>query len=144
MALLNILKYPEEKLKNPSEAVVKFDNKLVKLINDMFETMYINNAIGLAATQVDIHKQLITIDISNSKIVLVNPVLLEVSGKAYPEEACLSIPNIVDIVVRSKNIYIGAFDVKGYMYRIKAKGILAICIQHEVEHLVGLLTIYKC
>ncbi|WP_099336779.1 peptide deformylase [Candidatus Tremblaya phenacola] len=143
MVLLNILKYPDEKLKNPSETVVKFDNNIVKLINDMFETMYFNKAIGLAATQVDIHKQLIVIESSKTKVVLVNPVLLEGSGKDYSEEACLSIPNIVGFVVRTKSICIGTFDVKGYMYRIKANGILSICIQHEVEHLFGFLNIYR-
>lgn len=151
MALLNILKYPDEKLRKAAEPVVKFDNNIFKILNDMFETMYFNNAIGLAATQVDIHKQIIVIDISkpnieakpnkNSKLVLVNPEILEGSGKTYSEESCLSIPNFVALVVRSKSIYISAFDEKGYAYRIRTNGILSICIQHEIEHLFGNLII---
>jgi peptide deformylase len=120
--------------------VARVDDKIQNLIKDMADTMYAAPGIGLAATQVDVHQRIIVIDISETRDqlrVLVNPELLEVSGEADCEEGCLSVPGIFEKVRRAQTIKVQAWDARGEIQTIEAEGLLAACIQHEMDHLVG-------
>ncbi|MDR3427562.1 peptide deformylase [Silvimonas sp.] len=146
MAILNILHYPDERLHTIAKPVTVFDAKLQQLINDMAETMYAAPGIGLAATQVNEHERLIVIDISESKddlIVLINPRILEMDGKTKSEEGCLSVPGIYEEVDRAEHIKVSAQDRNGKEISIDASGLLAVCIQHEMDHLEGKIFVEK-
>ncbi|WP_283147789.1 peptide deformylase [Silvimonas soli] len=146
MAILNILHYPDERLHTIAKPVTVFDAKLQQLINDMAETMYAAPGIGLAATQVNVHERLIVIDISESKddlIVLINPRILEMDGKTKSEEGCLSVPGIYEEVDRAEHIKVSAQDRNGKEISIDASGLLAVCIQHEMDHLEGKIFVEK-
>lgn len=140
MAVLNILRYPDARLHKVAAPVTVFDEALRTLVADMAETMYSAPGIGLAATQVDVHKQLIVVDVSerrDSLIVLVNPVILESSGVSDIEEGCLSVPGIYDVVERAERVKVRAYDRNGNPFTLEAQGLLAVCIQHEMDHLKG-------
>ncbi len=140
MALLTILEYPDPRLKTKAAAVTAFTPDLKKLADDMAETMYKAPGIGLAATQVNVHKRLVVIDITeerNDLHVFVNPVITQKEGEAYGEEGCLSVPGIYDDIKRAERITVKAFDVSGKPFELKADGLLAVCIQHELDHLEG-------
>ena len=140
MALLNILRYPDARLHKSAVPVTVFDEGLKKLVRDMAETMYAAPGVGLAASQVDVHKQVIVIDVSerhDSLVVLVNPEIVDASGVSDIEEGCLSVPGVYDIVERAERVKVRAFDQNGNPFTLEAQGLLAVCIQHEMDHLKG-------
>lgn len=140
MAVLPILRYPDPRLYKVAARVPRVDDKIRKLIKDMADTMYAAPGIGLAATQLDIHQRVIVIDISETRDqlrALVNPELLEATGEADCEEGCLSVPGIYEKVRRAQHIRVRARDAQGELQTFEAEGLLAVCIQHEMDHLVG-------
>jgi peptide deformylase len=140
MALLNILRYPDARLHKVAAPVTVFDEALKKLVADMAETMYAAPGIGLAATQVDVHKQVIVVDVSerrDSLVVLVNPEIVESTGVSDIEEGCLSVPGIYELVERAERVKVRAYDQNGNAFTLEAQGLLAVCIQHEMDHLLG-------
>ena len=140
MALLNILRYPDARLHKIAVAVTVFDDQLKQLVADMAQTMYEAPGIGLAATQVDVHKQLIVIDVSerrDSLVVLINPEIVDASGVSDIEEGCLSVPGIYDTLERAERVKVRAYDQNGKLFTLEAQGLLAVCIQHEMDHLKG-------
>ena len=141
MSLLPILCYPDPKLNTVAKSVQAVDARIKQLVADMRETMYEANGIGLAATQVDVHERLIVIDVSENRdqpLVLINPEITWASAeKQLNEEGCLSVPGIYDGVERSSSIKVTALDEQGKSRTIEAEGILAVCIQHEMDHLLG-------
>jgi peptide deformylase len=142
MALRTILEFPDPRLRTRAEPVTRFDSALGTLVDDMLETMYAAPGIGLAATQVDVHKRLIVIDLSeehNEPLVLINPEILARDGEAQTEEGCLSVPGIFDEVKRAAKIRVRARDRNGESFEHDYEGVLAVCIQHEMDHLEGRL-----
>jgi peptide deformylase len=144
MALLTILEFPDSRLRTIAQPVApaEIDADLRRLIDDMFETMYAAPGIGLAATQVDVHKRLLVIDISEDKsapLCLINPEILQKTGSATAEEGCLSVPEIYEPVERAEQIRVRALDRNGKTIEFEAQGLLAVCIQHEMDHLEGKL-----
>jgi peptide deformylase len=140
MALLNILRYPDARLHKLAAPVTVFDESLKQLVADMAETMYAAPGIGLAASQVDVHKQVIAIDVSerrDSLVVLINPEILDASGVSDIEEGCLSVPGIYDTLERAERVKVRACDANGNTFTLEAQGLLAVCIQHEMDHLKG-------
>ena len=140
MALLNILRYPDARLHKVAVPVTVFDDSLKRLVADMAETMYTAPGIGLAATQVDVHKQLIVIDVSerrDSLVVLINPEIVDASGVSDIEEGCLSVPGIYETLERAERVKVRAYDQNGNPFTLEAQGLLAVCIQHEMDHLKG-------
>jgi len=140
MAVLNILRYPDVRLHKVAASVTVFDEALKKLVADMAETMYAAPGIGLAATQVDVHKQVIVVDVSerrDSLVVLVNPEIVEAVGVSDIEEGCLSVPSIYELVERAERVKVRAYDQNGTAFTLEAQGLLAVCIQHEMDHLKG-------
>jgi peptide deformylase len=140
MAILNILRYPDARLHKVAAPVTVFDGSLKKLVADMTETMYAAPGIGLAATQVDVHKQVIVVDVSerrDSLVVLVNPEILESTGESDIEEGCLSLPGIYELVPRAERVKVRAYDQNGNPFTLEAQGLLSVCIQHEMDHLQG-------
>lgn len=142
MALLPILEFPDPRLRTRAQPVEHVDAALRKLIDDMFETMYAAPGIGLAATQVNVPKRLLVIDVSerrNEPLVLINPEIASREGVEETEEGCLSVPGVYDKVTRAERIRMRALDRDGKQVEIDADGLLAVCIQHEVDHLDGKL-----
>ncbi len=141
MALLPILHYPDPRLKKVAKPVTHVDDRIRKLVKDMAETMYAAPGVGLAATQVDVHERVIVIDTSETKDqlrVFINPQVLTASPvKTLNEEGCLSVPDIYEKVTRPESVTIRALDEKGRAFEIEARGLLAVCIQHEIDHLNG-------
>jgi peptide deformylase len=140
MALLNILRYPDARLHKIAVPVTVFDDQLKQLVADLAQTMYEAPGIGLAATQVDVHKQLIVIDVSerrDSLVVLINPEIVDASGVSDIEEGCLSVPGIYDTLERAERVKVRAYDQNGKLFTLEAQGLLAVCIQHEMDHLKG-------
>jgi peptide deformylase len=142
MAKLDILHYPDPRLRTVAKAVENVDDEVRTLVDDMFETMYAAPGIGLAATQVNVHQQVIVIDISEEKdqpLCLINPMILKADGIEEYEEGCLSVPGVYDRVRRAETIEVRALDRDGNAFEMHADGLLAICIQHEMDHLKGKL-----
>jgi len=140
MALLPILEYPDPRLKKVATPVAAVTADIRKLVRDMADTMYAAPGVGLAATQVDVHKRVIVIDISEGKDelrVFINPELLSAEGQAECEEGCLSVPGYYDKVTRAARIRVRALDEHGETFEHDAEGMLAVCIQHEMDHLEG-------
>ncbi|SUA63252.1 peptide deformylase [Oligella urethralis] len=141
MAILSILKYPDPRLHKIAKPVQEVDDRVRQIVKDMTETMYDAQGIGLAATQVDIHERIVVIDISeerNDLLVLINPQITARSDdKTVFEEGCLSVPGIYDKVERTSEITVEALNEQGEKFSLEADGLLAICIQHELDHLVG-------
>ncbi len=140
MALLPILRFPDVRLKKVAAPVAKIDESIRQLAADMAETMYEAPGIGLAATQVDVHRRVVVIDISEEKNqlrVLVNPEVVRCDGFAIGEEGCLSVPGIYDKVERAERVTVKYLDLDGQAQTLEADGLLAVCIQHEIDHLNG-------
>lgn len=144
MALLNILRFPDARLRSQAKLVENFDSDLKQLVDDMLQTMYEGRGIGLAATQVNIAKKIITIDISddqNEPLVLINPEVLHKEGKVKSTEGCLSVPGIYENVNRAALVKVKAYNKDGQTFEIETGGLLGRCIQHEFDHLNGKLFI---
>jgi peptide deformylase len=142
MSLLKILEFPDPRLRTVADSVIVFDEDLKSQVANMFETMYQAPGIGLAATQVDYHQRLIVIDVSvekNQPLVLINPEITARSGDQIMEEGCLSVPEIYAEVPRAAEISVKAVDVDGKEFELEAQELLAVCIQHEMDHLNGKL-----
>lgn len=140
--MLTILEFPDPRLRTKAQPVTAFDPALHELIDAMFATMYAAPGIGLAATQVNVHKQLLVLDVSEEKnqpLVLINPRIVERDGVQVYQEGCLSVPGIFADVERAEHIIVEAIDRHGQPQRIEANGLLAVCIQHEMDHLIGKL-----
>ncbi|HEY3327849.1 MAG TPA: peptide deformylase [Novimethylophilus sp.] len=140
MAILQILHYPDERLHKIAVPVADVDDSIRKLVRDMAETMYAAPGIGLAATQVDVHRQVIVIDSSEAKndlLVLINPQILSCDGMQEYEEGCLSVPGVYEKVKRPERVTVTALDAEGRLFTLEAAGLLAVCVQHEIDHLKG-------
>ena len=140
MAILEILQYPDSRLHEPAKRVEKIDAEVRKLVDDMTETMYAAPGIGLAATQVDVQKQIIVIDVSEDRSdlrVFINPEITRREGVAVNQEGCLSVAGIFDNVERAESVTVTALDRNGSRFTLNASGMLAACIQHEMDHLEG-------
>ena len=140
MALLPILRYPDPRLHTKAKPVEQVDDVIRTLIDDMAETMYEAPGIGLAATQVNVHKRVIVIDVSDDRsglIAFVNPEIIERSGEQSCEEGCLSVPGVYETVTRAANVKVRALDRNGAPFELQADGLLAVCVQHEIDHLDG-------
>ncbi len=140
--MLTILEFPDPRLRIKAQPVTVFDQALQELIDAMFATMYAAPGIGLAATQVNVHKQLLVLDVAEEKnqpLVLINPKIVERDGVQVYQEGCLSVPGIFADVERAEHIIVVAHDRHGQPQRIEAHGLLAVCIQHEMDHLIGKL-----
>ena len=142
MAILNILHFPDDRLRTIAKPVEIVTDKHRTLINDMLETMYDAPGIGLAATQINVHERILVIDISEEKnqpIVLINPEILEKEGDQEYDEGCLSVPGIYETLHRAEKIRVKAINKEGESFEMTAEGLLAVCIQHEMDHLLGKL-----
>ena len=142
MAILDILRFPDPRLRISAKPVKKVDSEVVQLVDDMLETMYDAPGIGLAATQVNVAKQVIVVDISeqhNDPLVLINPEILSREGDEEMEEGCLSVPGVFDLVKRAERIRLRALDRNGEVFERDMDGLLAVCVQHEIDHLHGRL-----
>ncbi len=140
MTILQILQYPDERLHTIARKVVRVDDAIRKLVKDMADTMYAAPGVGLAATQVDVHEQIIVVDISETHDqlrVFINPEILSLSGEHVGEEGCLSVPGIYEDVCRAETVVVRALDQTGKSVTLEGEGILAVCIQHEIDHLYG-------
>ena len=140
--ILDILKYPNKKLRTVAREVEAVNGDIKQLVKDMFETMYAAPGIGLAATQVNFHQRIIVIDVSDDcdqPLCLINPEIIEKSGEIEYEEGCLSVPNYYENVKRANEIKVRALNEKGVSFEIEANEMLAVCIQHEMDHLMGIL-----
>jgi peptide deformylase len=140
MAILEILQYPDPRLHLPAAKVDKIDAATRQLVSDMVETMYAAEGIGLAATQVNVHKQIVVIDASEDRSslrVFINPEITRREGMALNQEGCLSVPGIYDNVERADSVTVTALDENGARFTMNASGLLATCIQHEMDHLQG-------
>lgn len=140
MAILKILQYPDERLHKVATKVNAVTDSTRKLIKDMAETMYAAPGVGLAATQVDVHQRIIVVDTSetnNNLLAFINPEIISKSGESDCEEGCLSVPGIYDKVRRAERITVRARNAKGELFTLEAAGLLAVCIQHEMDHLLG-------
>ena len=140
--ILDILKYPDKRLRTIAKPVVSVDETIKQQVKDMFETMYEAPGIGLAATQVNFHRRIIVIDVSdqcNEPICLINPEVIEKSGEIQWEEGCLSVPDYYENVIRANNIKVQALNQHGKTFELEASEMLSVCIQHEIDHLNGIL-----
>lgn len=142
MARLPILEYPDPRLRRRAERVTKVDAEIRALVDDMFETMYAAPGIGLAAVQVNVPKRVVVIDISaegNEPNCFINPEIVTATGSTQSEEGCLSVPEYYDQVTRAERVTVRALDRDGQPFELEAEGLLAVCIQHEIDHLDGKL-----
>lgn len=142
MAILNILHFPDERLRTVAKPIGEVTNKHRTLVSNMLETMYDAPGIGLAATQINVHERILVIDISEEKndpIVLINPEILEKDGDQEFDEGCLSVPGIYETVHRAEKVKVKALNENGEIIEMNAEGLLAVCIQHEMDHLLGKL-----
>jgi peptide deformylase len=140
MATLEILHYPDKRLRTVAEPVDVVDDSIRSLVDDMLETMYAAPGIGLAATQVNVHKRVIVMDLSEEKnqpMCFINPEILNSEGVEQTEEGCLSVPDIFETVERAERVTVKALDRDGKEFTLEADGLLAVCIQHEMDHLLG-------
>ena len=140
--ILDILKYPDKRLRTIAKLVVSVDETIRQQVKDMFETMYEAPGIGLAATQVNFHQRIIVIDVSeqcNEPICLINPEVIEKSGEIQWEEGCLSVPDYYENVIRANDIKVQALNQHGETFELEASEMLSVCIQHEIDHLDGIL-----
>ena len=143
MAILNILEFPDPRLRTQASPVDTVDDELRTLVDDMFETMYDAPGVGLAATQIDVHRQIVVIDVSEDQsepLVFINPEITVLDGPMHDyDEGCLSVPGFAESVTRPEHIRVSALDRNGERFEIEPEGLLAVCIQHEVDHLNGKL-----
>lgn len=144
MALLNVLQYPDPRLRKVASPVAAIDEDIQRLVDDMFETMYEGRGVGLAATQVNIQHRIIVLDVSdegNEPICLINPDIIKMEGYRKVSEGCLSLPGIYEYVERAERVHVKALDRHGTHYDFEADGLFGHCVQHEIEHLDGKLFI---
>ncbi|WP_432455015.1 MULTISPECIES: peptide deformylase [unclassified Agarivorans] len=144
MAALEVLRFPDERLRTIAQPVKNIDDSIRIIIKNMFETMYLEEGVGLAATQVNIHQQIVVIDVSeerNQPLVLINAKIIESEGEQLNEEGCLSVPEYRADVPRAEKIKVQTLDTDGNQQIFEAEGLLAICVQHELDHLKGKLFI---
>jgi len=142
LSILTVLEFPDKRLRTQAKQVTVFDQTIKTLIDDMLETMYESQGIGLAATQVNIHQRVIVIDISDEKdapLCLINPEIIEETGIEESKEGCLSVPGFFEKVTRAEHIKIKAVDKEGATFELEADELLSVCIQHEIDHLDGKL-----
>ncbi len=142
LGILSILEFPDERLRKKATVVKVVDDKVRKLLDDMLETMYESRGVGLAATQVDVHQRIVVIDVSDEKedpLFLINPEIIEKDGVKEAEEGCLSVPGFFEKVTRAEHIRVRALDREGQSFEFEATELLAICVQHELDHLDGKL-----
>ena len=142
LSILTILEFPDERLRKKAAVVKTVDDKIKRLIDDMLETMYESKGVGLAATQVDVHQRIIVIDVSEEKndpLFLINPEILEKDGIKESEEGCLSVPGFYEKVNRAEHIRVKALNREGQSFEFEARDLLAVCVQHEMDHLNGKL-----
>ena len=142
MAILNILNYPDDRLRIKASPVENVDGRIAQLVDDMFETMYAAPGIGLAATQVNFHQQIIVMDVAENKsqpLTFINPEIIAQDGVQAIDEGCLSVPGIYEPVDRARHIQVRAIDKQGNPFEMEAEDLLAVCIQHEMDHLRGKL-----
>lgn len=142
LSILTILEFPDERLRKKAVAVQTVDRNIKKLVDDMLETMYSAKGIGLAATQVNVHQRIVVIDVSEEKdnpLCLINPDIIEKEGTEESEEGCLSVPGFFEKVQRAERIKVRALDKEGKPFEFEADDLLAVCIQHELDHLEGKL-----
>ena len=142
MSILTILEFPDERLRKKAAVVKTVDDKIKKLVDDMLETMYESKGVGLAATQVDVHQRVIVIDVSEEKndpLFLINPEIIEKDGIKESEEGCLSVPGFFEKVKRAEHIRVKALNREGQSFEFEARDLLAVCVQHEMDHLNGKL-----
>jgi peptide deformylase len=140
MAILKILQYPDERLHKVAKKVARINEDTRKLVRNMAQTMYAAPGVGLAATQVDVHERVIVLDVSETHDqlrVFINPEIIASSGTSDCEEGCLSVPGIYETVSRAETITVRALDEKGETFTLNAEGLLSVCIQHEMDHLLG-------
>ena len=143
-----IVKFPDPILQQVSEPVTVFDKELARLVDDMFESMYDAHGIGLAAPQIGVNKRITVIDLSNKanpeeKLVVINPEIIHREGKQFAEEGCLSLPEIREKVSRAAKVKVKAQDVKGNWFEMEAEELLSRCFQHEIDHLDGILFLFR-
>ncbi len=144
MAVLKVLHYPDERLRTIAKPVAEVTAEIRQLVSDMLDTMYDENGIGLAATQVNVHLRVVVLDLSeerNQPMVFINPEIIAHDGETSYEEGCLSVPQNYASISRAKNIRLKALDLEGKPFELNADGLLAICLQHELDHLIGKLFI---
>ncbi|MBX7145370.1 MAG: peptide deformylase [Oligoflexia bacterium] len=144
MSVLDIKKFPDPILRQVATPVTEFDTTLRRLVDDMIETMYVSNGVGLAAPQIGVSKRIAVVDVSEDRtqqLVVINPTIVSRTGSDSAEEGCLSIPEYRDTVTRSKELKLQAFDHMGKQYELDAQDLLARCLQHEIDHLDGVLFI---
>lgn len=142
MSILTILEFPDDRLRKKAAVVQKVDEKIKKLVNDMLETMYESNGVGLAATQVNVHQRVIVIDVSEEKdapLCLINPEIVAKTGEEESSEGCLSVPGFFEKVTRAQTVTVKALDKDGKPFELEADELLAVCVQHEMDHLEGKL-----
>jgi peptide deformylase len=142
MAILDVLRFPDERLRTVAKKITKVDKSITAIINDMFDTMHDENGIGLAATQINVHKRLVVMDVSENQdtpMVFINPEITHKEGKTISEEGCLSVPNNYAQVERAEKVTVCALNRTGEPFTLDADGLMAICIQHELDHLKGVL-----
>ena len=142
LGILTILEFPDERLRKKATIVKEVDDKIRKLLDDMLETMYESRGVGLAATQVDVHKRIVVIDVSEEKdapLFLINPEIFEKDGVKESEEGCLSVPGFFEKVTRAEHIRVRALNRDGKSFEFEATELLAVCVQHEMDHLDGKL-----
>jgi len=142
LSVLTILEFPDERLRKKASEVKVVDGNVKKLVDDMLETMYLAKGIGLAATQVNVHQRIVVIDISEGKdnpLCLINPEIVEKYGNEESEEGCLSVPGFFEKVKRAESIKVKALDKEGQPFEFEANELLAVCVQHELDHLEGKL-----
>ena len=142
MSILTVLEFPDKRLRTKAKEVAVVNEKIMALVDDMFETMYDFKGVGLAATQVNVHQRVIVIDVSEEKdapLCLINPEIIEKQGTEESEEGCLSVPGFFENVTRAEKIKIKALDKQGESFELEAEELLSVCIQHEIDHLDGKL-----
>ena len=142
LSILTILEFPDERLRKKAAVVRTVDDKIKKLVDDMLETMYQSKGVGLAATQVDVHQRVIVIDVSeekNTPLFLINPEIIEKDGIEESEEGCLSVPGFYEKVKRAEHVKVKALNRNGQPFEFDARDLLAVCVQHEIDHLDGKL-----
>ena len=142
LSILTILEFPDERLRKKAAVVKTVDDKIKKLVDDMLETMYESKGVGLAATQVDVHQRVIVIDVSeekNTPLFLINPEIIEKDGIEESEEGCLSVPGFYEKVKRAEHVKVKALNRNGQPFEFEARDLLAVCVQHEMDHLDGKL-----
>lgn len=142
LSILSILEFPDDRLRKKAAAVQKVDGNIKKLVDDMLQTMYESHGVGLAATQVNVHQRVVVIDVSEDKnqpLCFINPEIIEKDGVKESEEGCLSVPGFFEKVERAEHIIVKALDREGKTFELSARDLLAVCIQHELDHLNGKL-----